>query len=206
MGILPPACGAQKGGQRPVEPENSTASARAARHTLSPAEARQRAEAAARSASGDFLPQLTPPLPAVWPPAAGSRTAVYFGYTAIALPTSSNKRQVSSPYLKIEVDLTGQAKPKISRMKSTPLPVGDPPLGAMTDADQKQVEARMQAAQTTLFRLITQAGVQSHKPSASDATAIEAGYRDWMHAEPAIADLLKRKHAAFFRWFSTAKH
>jgi hypothetical protein len=130
----------------------------------------------------------------------------YFAYTSAASSSSTERREVSSPFLRIDVDLSGKAKPKITRLRPRVIGSEEIPVGPLSAGDQRQEEARLQSSLSALFRWIEHGdGAAGGKPG-EEAAAIRAGYNAWAKTEPALAAEIKRRLPSFFRWLSNSQH
>ncbi len=160
-----------------------------------PRDVLERARRAAEGPGADIGWDLSPILPGVWPP-AGPPVAVLFAYVRTPLPTSTERWQVRSPFLRVDVPLTdASAAPSVTRLDARALSPAE--SGRTPRATPEAMEA---AAAALLGALCAGA-----PPAPADEQRLRAAYREWAFEHGALADELRRLCPAFFSWLDTGE-
>ena len=147
-----------------------------------------RAEQSLAAQAPDKVWQFSPIFPGTWPP-AGELVAILYAYERFPLPTNTERWQVESPFLRLDVPLATTEPPRLTRLDARALGFENKPLMQATP------EAMEQAAAPLLDAVC--AGVL---PAPADAARLRAAYRAWIFDHGALAAELQHAVPAFFKW------
>jgi len=150
-----------------------------------------RARRALSAVAAEMPWTLSPIFPETWPP-SGKPVAMVYAYVTTVLPTSMERLEVYSPFLRLQILLTdASAPPEVSRF--TPRS-----LGSERGDPRKATPEVMEQAAGPLLDAIC-AGVL---PTAADAPRLRAAYREWIFEHGVLADELRAAAPAFFTWIA----
>jgi hypothetical protein len=138
---------------------------------------------------------LTPPFPLNWPP-NGEWTAVYFAYTRVPLPTSTDLYEVQTPFLRITVglDAAGAAKSSVARL--TPKPAKFSEAGGAIDPSSETMER----AAEVLFDVVCLKSGAPAEPAGAAATTLRSAYRTWLREHQSVGNEMRLTFPAFVAW------
>ena len=137
---------------------------------------------------------LSPILPGAWPP-AGEPVAVLYAYVRNSLPTGTERWQVMSPFMRLEIPIADtHAKVRVGRLEARPLGVEGKPITQATP------DVIGQAAAPLLWALCARA-----IPATEEAKKIRAAYRAWIVDHASLADELRRTDSAFLKWIEVSE-
>jgi hypothetical protein len=155
-----------------------------------PREVVARARAAVAAEAADTAWELTPLLPAKWPP-SGDLVVTQFAYVRLALPTGIARWEVRSPFLRVDLPLAPRnAVPQLARLDARPLA---PPEAALPHRASDAVME--QAAEPLLEALCARA-----LPLSEAAARIREAYRAWSFEHATLAEELRPFCPSFFAW------
>ena len=192
LGIALAACvlGAGVGNEAGVSDDTTR---RQAGRCASAREVVEQAQRAAESAGADIGWGLSPLFPATWPP-AGEPVALLFAYVRLPLPTSMERWEVQSPFLRVEVPLAeAAASPRLARLHPRPLTPSE------AGRSQRATPEVMEQAAASLLHAICARSL----PAPEDAKRVREAYRQWAFEHRALAVELRRHCPEFFAWLDT---